>query len=350
MRFVMKFHEREYFVSRIRSGIYIFNSNNITLKVLPPTIEDELFINEAFRDAYVKAMQQGLMTEEDMIEWMVSKNLWSQEEDEKIQGVEKDIDNLKKGMFNARFQTNTRETGRRYLRAAEKTLKELISKKEANYQNTCEGVAFSRRITEQMRRCVFCGNEPYDFKMIDEGALWMSLASVYLKESEVREVARTEPWRSIWLTKDDTNIPLFDTKDRGLNVDQRNILVWSKMYDNVQESMECPSNDVINDDDLLDGWFIVQREKQESEKSASEVDSAISNDKISNSQEIFVTAQTREDANKIEAANSYQANMIKKEREAVLKRKGTAVDLDFRDRRLELQQQSNELYKSKFRR
>lgn len=346
----MKFHEREYFVSRIRSGMYIFNTNNITLKVLPPTIEDELFINEAFRDAYVNAMKQGLMTEEDMIEWMISKNLWSEEEDKKIEGTKKDIDNLKKGMFKARFQSNTRETGRRYLRAAEQNLKKLTAKRETNYQNTCEGVAFSRKITEQMRRCVFCGNEPYDFKMIDEGSLWMSLATVFLKESEVREVARTEPWRSVWLTKDDTGISLFDTKNRELNVDQKNILVWSKMYDNVQESMECPGDDVIDDDDLLDGWFIVQREKQESERSTNAVDNAISNDKISNSQEIFVTAQTREDADKIEAANSYQAAMVKKEREATLKKKGNVVDLDFRDRRLELQQQSNELYKSKFRR
>ena len=346
----MKLYEREYFVSRIRTGIYIFETQGITLKVMPPTTLDNYYINEAFRNGYVQALEQGLMTEEQMLEWMISKDLWSEEENEQIKKTKKDIENLKKGMFNARFQSKTREGGRRYLRAAEKVLQKLTLKKDSNYENTCEGFAFSRKASEQMQRCAFVGNEPYDFKSIDETSLWMSVGSTILKEPEIREIARSEPWRSFWVTKDDTHTSLFDKNGRELNIDQRNLLVWSRMYDNVQESMECPGEEVINDDDLLDGWFIVQREKQETDRASSEVDSAINNDKISNSQEIFVFAQTKEDADKIEAANSYQATMVKKEREAILKKKGDAVDLDFRDRRLELQQQSNEQYKSKFRR
>jgi hypothetical protein len=45
------------------------------------------------------------------------------------------------------------------------------------------------------------------------------------------------------------------------------------MYDNVYESMECPPDEVIKDDDMLDGWFIQQhkdREKKLKEKSTDE--------------------------------------------------------------------------------
>ena len=52
----------------------------------------------------------------------------------------------------------------------------------------------------------------------------------------------------------------------------------------------------------------------------------------------------------IEKANSFHSSMIKKERQAVIQQKGQAVDMDFRDQRLKVQQQSNEQYKAKFRR
>ena len=126
--------------------------------------------------------------------------------------------------------------------------------------------------------------------------------------------------------------------------------MWSRMYDNVQQSHDCPTDDVIEDDDLLDGWFVVQKRERDKQKAQSEVDNMVSNPKIAGSQEIFVFAQTREDANNIEQANTFHSSMIKKERQAVIKQKGTAEDLDFRDQRLKVQQQSNEQYKAKFRR
>ena len=39
------------------------------------------------------------------------------------------------------------------------------------------------------------------------------------------------------------------------------IVIWSKMYDNVQESIDAPIQSVMEDDDALDGWFIVQNRK-----------------------------------------------------------------------------------------
>ena len=45
-----------------------------------------------------------------------------------------------------------------------------------------------------------------------------------------------------------------------------------------------------------------------------------------------------------------EMHMIKKERMAVVQEKGQAVDLDFRDQQIKMNQLSNEQYKGKFRR
>ena len=69
----MKQHEREYFVSRLRSGMYLVEYENFRLKVVSPTIEDEFYINKAFMEAFEEAYHQELMTQDDMQEWMYEK-------------------------------------------------------------------------------------------------------------------------------------------------------------------------------------------------------------------------------------------------------------------------------------
>ena len=58
----MKHHEREYFVSRLRSGTYLVEYENFVLKIVPPTVEDEFYINKSFMDAFdpkQQLIQQG---------------------------------------------------------------------------------------------------------------------------------------------------------------------------------------------------------------------------------------------------------------------------------------------------
>ena len=71
------------------------------------------------------------------------------------------------------------------------------------------------------------------------------------------------------------------------------------MYDNVYESSESPSEEVIDDDDLLDGWFIIQRKKQEKEKLQSEVANMTNNEKITNSEEVYIFTDSAEEAERI---------------------------------------------------
>ena len=40
----MKQHEREYFISRVRTGIYYVDHEDIRLKIYTPSIDDEFYI------------------------------------------------------------------------------------------------------------------------------------------------------------------------------------------------------------------------------------------------------------------------------------------------------------------
>lgn len=344
----MNTYEREYFVSRLRSGIYHIDWNGVKIKVLTPTIEDEYEANEVFQSAYDQALMESIFTEDEMWEWMKERDLWSDEQDEKIKGIDKDIEKMKVGIFENRTNTAMVDQARRLLRAAERVKAKLTAEKNDLFGKTAEGIAYNEKCLALFEKCCFVGNEPLDCTDIDTSALFYDYNKSLLTETQLRELARNDPWRLCWLMKDHT--PLFRNKDgRELSPDQKGILVWSGMYDNIQESLECPTEDVINDDDMLDGWFIIQRKKQESERAKTELEKR-TNEKIANSDEILIMASNKTEAENIHGMNSVHGDIVRKQRLATVKKKGTATDLDFQDRRIDIANQQHERFKETQRR
>jgi hypothetical protein len=343
----MKQYEREYFVSRIRSGIYIVNYNGVKLKVLPCTIEDEFEANQVYMETLVNAAEDGLKTFDEMHEWVVSKGLWTAEDDEREKGLKKDLDKLKIEIFKARNNVSNREIIRKYIRAGEQQQLEHLNKKNIYQENTCEGLAIVEKSLELIRRCTYVGKELFDFASIDIKEIWACVNKQACDEKQIRELARSEPWRSIWSLRESGTYSLFSNNDRELTVEQRNLLLWSRMYDNIQESTNCPSEDVIDDDDVLDGWLLMEQQKRDQEKAQAEFESTAS-EKISNSDEIFVMAGSRNEAEKIENMNNIHGKMTKKERLATIKDRGSVNQHEFRDERLKLRQKSNQQFKDKF--
>ena len=342
-------YEREYFVSRVRSGFYNIKLDGFSIKVLTPTIEDEFSANEVFLESYDRARQDEFMTEEEMHEWLLTRDLWSSEKDEKISSLEKNLEKLKIEIFNSRSQEQKREQIRLYIRATEKALVSLRSEKNENFPKTCEGIALQDKSMEIFKRCCFLGGEPVNFDDVDINAVYYQFNRSLLSEKQLRELARNEPWRSIYILKDE--LDLFpNRKSRELSLDQKGLLIWSRMYDNIQESVDCPTEDVINDDDMLDGWFIIQRKKAESERAKSELEKRTENPKIANSSEIFVVTDSKAEAENIDNMNSIDSSMIKKQRLAQLRKQGSLKEGKFSDQQLEMSNMAHEQFKGKFRR
>ena len=136
--------------------------------------------------------------------------------------------------------------------------------------------------------------------------------SAQIREEIIRELARTEPWRSYWGAAK-TEGSIFGKSASQLNSEQRSLINWSKFYDSIQEHMEAPSEDVIQDDDLLDGWLIIQNRKRERDKLEKEIDKKIGKNK--GAQEVYVMADSQEHAEKINSLNTRMVRGIVKGRE-----------------------------------
>jgi len=343
----MKQYEREYFVSRIRSGVYIVDYNGVKLKVLPHTIEDEFEANQIYMETFNSAAEDGLKTFDEMHEWIVSKGLWTEKDDEREEGLKKDLEKLRIEIYKARNSHSNRETIRKYIRAGEQQQLEHLTKKHVYQENTCEGLAILEKSLELLRRCTYVGKELFDFGSIDIKDIWGFVNSQTCDDTQLRELARSEPWRSTWSLRESGGYSLFCHNDRELTIEQKNLLMWSRMYDNIQESTDCPSEDVIEDDDMLDGWFLIQQKKRDKEKAESDFDK-MNNSKLKNADDIFIMAGSQKDVEKIDSMNDTHGKMTKKERAASLRHKGSMEQHEFRDEKLKLRQQSNQQFKDKF--
>ena len=86
------------------------------------------------------------------------------------------------------------------------------------------------------------------------------------------------------------------------------------MYDNIAESPESPSEDVLEDDDMLDGWLLIQRRERDRDKQEKLAETVIDNQKISAADEVFVAAKSQEDIDRVNQLNDMRASIIREQR------------------------------------
>jgi|694.fasta_scaffold10689_10 hypothetical protein len=346
----MKQHERELLIFKIRSGNTHINIENQKFIVKPPTIDQCIEACEIYDESYKQAYIDEIMSEDEMLEWMFEQDLWTPHDDKKIESIKKDIEKLKVEIYNARNDKKKASQIRLYIRAIEKQLINYVNKKNSYMQNTREGIATADKISWLIKNTTYKDNILYDFAQVSLSYIIDEWQSSFLADSISRDLARNEPWKSLWTIRDNAKIKLFMNEENSeLTYNQKNLIIWSQMYDNIQESMDCPSKDVIEDDDMLDGWFIIQAQKREKENAEKEVDGLVKNEKIKNASEVFVVAQSDEHAEQINKANSVHSMMIKKQRENFIKQAGIVQDHNLPDQRLQIQMDQTNAFRNKVR-
>ena len=96
----MKQHEREFFINTIRSGNIYIKHRGVALVIKPLTYLQSIEAYHVYTDAYDEALQDGLMTEEDVDQMMMEKGLWTPDDEAIIKRIQDDLERLKVEIFN----------------------------------------------------------------------------------------------------------------------------------------------------------------------------------------------------------------------------------------------------------
>jgi len=328
---------KELLLARIKSGFLKVKIQNkvYTLKsISSQELYDVLDYSQIFEK---EALSMDLMSDAELFSFLEENKFWSKEQEEHLKKLNNELDKLKIEYFESFFYKNKKKTVKAKLDKLKETINALYSDKH-QYDHLSINYYIKINKAKFIYALGLYYNNKKVFKSVDQIAnssraklideLFLNAINSKLPETQYREIARTDPWRSLWSCKEATS-SIFGTALCDYTEEQKQLILCSTMYDTVYKHSECPSDEVIADDDALDGWMLHQRKKNASDKNKSLIEKAIPNEKIRNSEEVMVVIGNNHDTvadltiEQIDDFNDADGKRIKAERFRHLMQKGS---------------------------
>jgi hypothetical protein len=263
-----------------RRYISVKDSNNKPHTLLAKDLElqDKIWIDFIYKQALDAGKAQGLIPSNELAVFLEDSGVWTKKDDKEIQNLKISLlkieETLKEDISKREYQSSLK---------LKKTLTAELDKKttiKSNYFiNSLETYANSQRINASIFSYLYrSANDRYwsewqDFlDETDNTFIQNVIIGIFEKEQvtikQLRAIARSPQWRFRWAAYK-TSGDLFGKPLSELTNDQDSLTYWSQVYDVAYESMDRPTQSVIDDDDALDKWF----EDQSKNKKVKEAES-----------------------------------------------------------------------------
>lgn len=342
----------EFHIARIISGIFRCRVQDCVLLLRNPTRYQRYVAEDIYNEAYGFAIANGVLTDEKIHSYMLDNDLWIPADEDLLKKCGTDIDYLKINIFNNYWKLNLKERGRskKYIIDTKKLQSDLFERKHAYVYATAEGFANLEKnkyliavsLHDNKNKRVFKSEAYFEASASVIDSIMGLYRETRLSEDNIRELVRSERWRSFWCSRKAEN-SIFGKPVVDLNDEQKSLILWSNMYDNIAEHSESPGEDVMNDNDALDGWLLVQKDKRDKELAKRGHDDSITNEKIKNSQEIFVAPDEEEPVgsfvSRVENLNDDTGRIHKAARMRHLQKHGFVPEVMMPDSQLKMRKQ-----------
>ena len=347
--------ELENILYSILYGKYYIYHNNLKYCCVPNTLQDKYEASLIYADVMRDIRYEEMLTWEEAQRISEVTGKWTNKDEAGMKDLEKMIEHTKLEMYLNHTNPMSVSQLRKKLKQINVGIAKSNETKYKLYHATKESHAENIRI-EFLIATSFRdsnGNKLYNidnFWDCDNTLIQNAISQTNIfSMGIIRTLARSEPWRSIWSNQkaDAFGTPAVDWTDH-----QRYLASFSKMYDNVYESTECPVEEVIEDDDILDGWFIKQRKDRDEAKKEKSTDHNFGNHKGNGRQELFVMARNQDDVNTILNQNDASGKAVIEARKQVIRNAGDqgVKEQEMPDVRRELQMQAVQEMRAKLRR
>ena len=338
----MQFDEREFFIAKIMSNYIIIRTKRGVLRLYIPDVGIIYEANELIQNLDKEAL--GMLSNDEILQVLFNRGLWSTAEEEQLEKVIPDnLEKLKIGLYESMFQSNKQNLIRQYIAKTNEECHRLYTKRHRYDHITFEGYKTYLKNFYIVSKSARYRDKRVNWTKFDINEIMVLYYQDILPSFIIRELARTTPWLAYWSTMKIEG-KLFSSKSLTLN--QLQLIQWSLNYESAHESMDCPLEEVFEDDDMFDGWVLIQRKKISTEKRKHIVESKV---KASNADEVFIVADTLEDAKAINVLNDPQASMIKQARIKQIQNQGIVKEQNLADIKRDLFIKQNQAYITKAR-
>lgn len=339
----MEIRQREIILNRIKLGYSIFEFEGNSYKLRGPSKLDNVLADKFYEETLYHCSFSGIYQEEDLKGLLEREKIWIEADEEKIKKMEKQLEELKVQIYMVRMDDGAVAKLRKNIAAISQGINIGYERKHSLDHLGVKGYANLVRRRFLVERALKTKNS----RLIDAALQFLTSSVIPLEH--YREVARSEPWRSYW----DISKPRpFKKHPEDWTDEQKTLVRYSKMYDGIFKHPECPSDQVIEDDNMLDGWIILQNRERDKSMKEKEGDSLVS-PAVGKHKEQFISSTTYtkvqdidEDGRpigilvennspskkeKIEALNSPESKRIKEARQKMINEKGKVKETQLPD-------------------
>ncbi len=272
----------ERYLCNIFIGQIIDVVDNTTLIFKQPDNLLKLKSNLEYDAAYNNAVASGLLTLDQIEELLVSRNVFT-EEDQKLVDVLENRIEAQEVLLSKVIRVNgnpKRVEG--IIKGLREELIELKTKKYSMLTMSADNKAEDSRSLYLCWGCTYKDTNELYWKtheaLLGETNLAFKnkILSIFLKfyrginTKTIRTIARSNLWRIRYVSSMKTSDSLFGVPTSDYTNDQLNLVYWSNYYQNIYEMMpeDRPSDLVIEDDDSLDSYMKAYYEERNREDAA----------------------------------------------------------------------------------
>ena len=323
-------------INRLLSGVVIFKLKGDYIYVRPAKVEDKAFADVYAQEIYEDALLDGIFTIKDTEEFLIEKDWWSEEDDKKLEDLNKNLEQMKVDYYVNFFKDEAGEYIKKSIGRQNKKISDLLDKKHIFFDKTCEYVRDFAKTSIILARSSFFESGDLAVEKIDAHKLINAILKEGLSDKEIRGVAKKSEWRVVWSSKD--AISLFGAKGCDLTNEQISLIGWSRFYDGVYESMDKPNDEIIKDDLALDGWSISQDRKRKEEEKKQQGEKLAS--KAQSAGEVFVPVKNQKEQDQVLSLNDQYGKQVLASKRKQFEEGGVFNETDLKHVKKEIQMES----------
>jgi hypothetical protein len=238
-----------------------------TVLMKHPTVADRnyyLWVREREEQICVR---EGVPTEETIFQDARSNGYWDEDDDTVIKKVDEHLEWMRSEAKKMKFSAQKK----RLLAQIEATEKEaevvrdkqrFLKSQTAEYlSHEIAAYALLKRLVLDLDGHLLWNTEEAFVTTKDQYAhfiqylVYEMLQEGVLDVKTIRQVARSNEWRLLWIFSKESLSDLFNRPLSDLTVNHQLLIFWSRMYDSAFEDTNPPDLEIVEDDEKFDAWL-----------------------------------------------------------------------------------------------
>lgn len=337
----MKDQQVNYHLSRLLSPVHMYNVDGTVVLVKHPTPYVKYLAEIIYSNTYDECIE--LFNENSILLHLFRTSTWSTDKDKELEKQKELLEDSKIQLFKSRYNKKACELIIKKLKEINEKITGLLLNRHKYDDLTAENVAKAAKDRFLIGASAYVNRKKYwkdplnDYRKPDSIIDGVLDRQERLSETNIRYIARSNQFRPYLTCKFKFNPLKYDG-------DLIEIYQWATMYESIRKHPECPDDFVFENDDMVDGWVLMQRRQTEKDKLNKKGSELVQKHKGAG--EIYVGSDVLP-PEKVSQLNDEHAKQIIKNRSKAIQEKGMVSQLELPDVRQDIEMEMN---KAQFRR